>query len=599
MDNFAQIFTEIWQRLGDLLSYALQWVQDNPATIGQWYCGLIRWVLPLLALGILVSLLRSMLHVQNPSEIWGLLSADEGGSFPIYHWECTVGRAKHCDVQINLPFISRTQCSLTRNDRGEWLVHELSEHGTTAINGVPVAGVAPLHNGDMLSISEAKLRFRALSKAEIASLQQQRWEACQPLRPWHSLSLLTVFQLLIAIDMMIVRPDYALLIAAAYLLLAGMMWTYILICRGAGKRGFEIEIPVFFSCSMCLAVTASSAPAGILKQTIAIGIGIVVFLLLGWFLRDLKRALRCRYFMAGAAIALLALSLLFGAIVNGAQNWIQIAGVSVQPSELAKICFIFAGSAALDRLFVRKNLWRFILFSFICFGMLGLMSDFGTAAIFFVVFLVIAYLRSGDFATLTLVTAGAAAALGLILVFRPYVMSRFAAWGHVWAYSSSLGYQQTRAMSAAASGGLIGVGGGQGWLHYISAADTDLVFAMVAEEWGLIIALLMVAGIIALAFFTVRICKSGRSTFYSIAACAAASLFVFQTGLNVLGSVDILPLTGVTFPFLSRGGSSMIASWGLLAFIKAADTRRYASFAVRHHSKAVEQDVQPTQEQKA
>ena len=73
----------------------------------------------------------------------------------------------------------------------------------------------------------------------------------------------------------------------------------------------------------------------------------------------------------------------------------------------------------------------------------------------------------------------------------------------------------------------------------------------------------------------------GRSTFYTIAACAAGSLLVFQTALNVFGSVDLLPLTGVTLPFVSNGGSSMISAWGLLAFLKAADTRQNASFAIK------------------
>ena len=74
---------------------------------------------------------------------------------------------------------------------------------------------------------------------------------------------------------------------------------------------------------------------------------------------------------------------------------------------------------------------------------------------------------------------------------------------------------------------------------------------------------------------------NGRSTFYTIAACSAMSLFLFQTILNVFGSVDLFPLTGVTFPFLSTGGTSMIASWGMLAFVKAADTRQGASMAVK------------------
>ena len=97
----------------------------------------------------------------------------------------------------------------------------------------------------------------------------------------------------------------------------------------------------------------------------------------------------------------------------------------------------------------------------------------------------------------------------------------------------------------------------------------------------IIIAVLAVCCILTLAVFAVRCCRAGRSSFYTIAACAATSMMVFQTCLNVLGAVDILPLTGVTFPFVSNGGSSMLSSWGLLAFLKATDTRQNASFAIR------------------
>ena len=104
---------------------------------------------------------------------------------------------------------------------------------------------------------------------------------------------------------------------------------------------------------------------------------------------------------------------------------------------------------------------------------------------------------------------------------------------------------------------------------------------MLCEEWGLIVAVLAVVSILTLVVFAVRACRAGRSPYYTIAACAAGSLLVFQTALNVLGSVDLLPLTGVTFPFVSNGGSAMMASWGLLAFLKATDTRPNASFAIQ------------------
>ena len=108
-----------------------------------------------------------------------------------------------------------------------------------------------------------------------------------------------------------------------------------------------------------------------------------------------------------------------------------------------------------------------------------------------------------------------------------------------------------------------------------------MVFGMLCEEWGLIVAVLAIASIVTLAVFAVRACRVGRSSFYVIAACAAGSLMVFQTCLNVFGSVDLLPLTGVTLPFVSNGGSAMLSAWGLLAFLKATDTRENASFAIQ------------------
>ena len=214
-------------------------------------------------------------------------------------------------------------------------------------------------------------------------------------------------------------------------------------------------------------------------------------------------------------------------------------------------------------------------------GCLALMNDFGTAIIFFVAFLVIAFLRSGDVATIALACAGTGFAGVLALRFKPYALKRFSAWGHVWENALTTGYSQTRAMMCIASGGLFGLGAGKGWLHNVGAADTDLVFALVSEEWGLILAVTLVAAIAVLAVFVVRSAPVGRSCFYTIGACAAVTILVTQAILNVFGTVDILPLIGVTFPFVSNGGSSMLCVWGLLAFVKAADTRQNASFAIR------------------
>jgi len=142
-----------------------------------------------------------------------------------------------------------------------------------------------------------------------------------------------------------------------------------------------------------------------------------------------------------------------------------------------------------------------------------------------------------------------------------------------------------------AAGGFLGVGPGRGAMGgNVFAADSDMVIATLSEEWGLLMVLMLVLCIIALGVFAVRSAIVGRSSFYTISSCAACSIMLVQVILNGLGTVDIVPLTGVTFPFLSNGGSSMICAWGLLGFIKAADTRQNASFAVRVNKNRGEED---------
>jgi len=360
-----------------------------------------------------------------------------------------------------------------------------------------------------------------------------------------------------------------------------LMWVYVVVMRMFKRVGFEMEMIAFFLSTLSLAVTASAYPESAFKQAICVCLGVALFFGLCWFLRDLNRTKKIVYILIGAAAILLIANLLIGTVKNGSQNWIEIGGFSFQPSELVKIVFIFVGAATLDELQQKKNLTIFMGFSVFCLGCLAIMGDFGTAIIFFVTFLVISFLRSGDFSKLVLVI-GAAGLMGMmVLRFKPYIATRFETWGHVWEDPTDGGFQQVQTMTSAASGGLPGLGAGEGNLSDVAAASTDLVFGLLAEEWGLVIAILAVLCIITLGVFAVRSIIAGRSTYYSIAACAATSLFIFQTILNVFGSVDLLPLTGVTFPFVSSGGTSMIASWGMLAFLKAADTRQNASFAIR------------------
>lgn len=559
-----------------------------------WVTTVARFLFPVLALLILVRAIRSLLTVPHLPEVWAYLTLPNGAEQPLTHWENILGRGGASDVVLGYPTVSRQHAALIRGEDDTWTVHDLDSKGGVAVNGAQVEGEAGVAYGDVLSLGGVETVLLAVSQEEAADRRKRRRRE-KPVSPWLGLILLTVFQVLAAVQLVIGLGGRATVaIPTVFLCLTAVMWGYFMLLRALRRVGFEMETIAFFLSTLSLAVTASKTPASLPKQFAALLVGLVVFVVLGVFLRDLDRAKKIRWLMAAGAVGLLGITLVLGgAGTFGARNWIRLGGMSLQPSELAKICYIFAGAATLERLFRKRNIWLFIGLTGVCLGTLALMNDFGTAAIFFVTFLVIAYLRSGDWATLALITGGAAGAVVLVMSIKPHIVSRFAVWGHVWEDVYDKGFQQTRTLSAAASGGLIGVGPGEGWLRKIVASDTDLVFGMLCEEWGLIIAVLAVLSIVTLAVFAVRSCKAGRSTFYVIAACAAASLMVFQTALNVFGATDILPLTGVTFPFVSNGGTSMVASWGLLAFLKATDTRQNASFAIRLPSRKKAREAYP------
>ena len=555
------------------------WVQLHPAAAG-WYTAIVRLVFPVLSVWILLRTVRSLLRIPHTPEVWGQLSLPGGGSVLLTHWENILGRSRAADVILNYPSVSRQHAALCRGADGAWTIYDLGSKGGTAVNGAAVQEKAPVALGDTITLGGVQLVFLPQTVREREELEKQR-RAEQPRASWPSLLGLTVFQILTALELVLsAGSGAAAAIPVCFGGLAALMWGYAAAARLGHCAGLELETLAFYLSTLSLAVTASSAPGSLYKQLLAIVLGLCLFGGLGLLLRNLERVKRLRWGMGACAVGLLGATLLFGRVKFGAMNWISVGGVSFQPSELAKVCYTFAGSATLERLFRRRNLTLFIVLTGVCIGLLGMMSDFGTAAVFFVTFLVIAYLRSGDAATLALICGGAAFGAGIIVKFKPYILSRFAAWGHAWEAVSTTGYQQSRTMSAAASGGLFGMGAGNGWLHRVPAGDTDLVFGMVCEEWGLAIALLAVGCILTLAWFAVRTCGTGRSGFYCLSACAAGSLLVFQTCLNVFGSVDLLPLTGVTFPFLSNGGSAMLSAWGLLAYLKAMDTRENAIFAI-------------------
>lgn len=353
-------------------------------------------------------------------------------------------------------------------------------------------------------------------------------------------------------------------------------WGYFIIASTFfGQNNFEIEIIGFLFSGIGLTNVATVDDGYALKQIVAIVLGLFVFITMLVVLRRTDIVMKLRMPVAVAAVGLLVANLALAQYTNGALNWITIGGISVQPSEFVKLAFIFVGAASLDKLQNARSLTKYLIFSFGCVGALFLMKDFGTALIFFFTFIIIAFMRSGDVRTIAIVCVAALLGALMIVYFKPHVAARFRAYRHIWELINEEGMQQTRTLIYSASGGLFGLGIGKGELRNVVFASTDLAFGMICEEWGMIIAFTIVITYAFLLLYAIKVARNTRSAFYAIAACAAAGLILFQTSLNIFGVTDILPFTGVTLPFISRGGSSVISSWGMLAFIKSADIRTY------------------------
>lgn len=565
------------------LQTLLNLVQQSRETYAAVFLAVSRYLVPALGAWLLLHCARPLISFRREPEIWAWLKFTDGTQVAVTHWENVIGRAKSSDITVALSTVSRNHAVLTRYDDGSWTITDASSKTGTWVNGERV-DIRAIGEGDVISIGGVDMELQPITKRQEQLQSQLRTGGSSGWSGLLGLLILTLLQAVMLTGFLLNGPEeefgaYFLGFGAVAVCQWGLFFFYLAIRR----RSFEVETLAFFLCTLGAAAIATVKPGELGKQSAAMVLGVLMFLLIGWSLRDLERAKRFRYLAVLAGVGFLVVTLLFGKEYYGAKNWLVIGNLSLQPSELSKVCFVYAGASTMDRIMNKRNLILFIAYSVVICGLLALMNDFGTALIFFCAFLIIAYLRSGSMGTIALACTALGFAGVLALRIAPHALSRFATWRHIWDDPFNSGYQQTQAIMCIASGGLFGLGPGNGYLQKVFAADSDIVFATVSEEWGLLVAVQMVLAISALGLFAIRTSRVSRSSFYCIGGCTAAGILLIQASLNCLGTVDILPFTGVTFPFLSNGGTSMIGAWGLLAFVKAADTRQNASFAVRFH----------------
>ena len=222
----------------------------------------------------------------------------------------------------------------------------------------------------------------------------------KPINNFAMLFVLSIFQLITGFEAASAHNNFSTKAMLANIVLIALEWVYVsFLYVIVHRRNFELEFIAFFLSGVGLTVIGSVNPKACFKQLIILAVSVIAYTVFTFVLGDVDLCMKLRLPVAIAGLILLAVNLVFGTEKYGARNWIGIGSFTLQPSEFVKVAFIFVGAATLEKIQTSKNIIRFIIFSVACVGALILMRDFGAALIFFITFLIIAFMNSGDIKT--------------------------------------------------------------------------------------------------------------------------------------------------------------------------------------------------------
>jgi cell division protein FtsW (lipid II flippase) len=305
------------------------------------------------------------------------------------------------------------------------------------------------------------------------------------------------------------------------------------------------------------------------------------------FFRRYFDAMRHLGIVFGAVgIAALAGVLLLSAATNGAQITYTIAGFTFQPSEFVKILYILMLAGMLSGEVTRPKAVFVTFLAVIHVGILVLSRDLGSALIFFVIYLMMLFLATGSWRVIfTGLALGVAGAFICYFLFN-HVRVRVEIWRDPFSVIDSMGYQIAQALFAISYGGLWGAGLTQGVPTRIPFVESDFIFAAIAEEMGLIFACCLLLLCIN-CFLRILVLSAGYSNrFFQLFTFGTAVCYIFQTFLTVGGETKFIPLTGVTLPLVSYGGSSVLSTlimFGMIEMIFILHDERTARFKARYN----------------
>ncbi len=312
-----------------------------------------------------------------------------------------------------------------------------------------------------------------------------------------------------------------------------------------------------------------------IKQFMWFTAGIIIFIVLVVAIPDIRNFSKYKNVFLIATLVIMPMALIAGKEINGATNWVTIGGFGFQPSEFGKITFVLYLASALMGYEDKKNiaddfkqLWQPALVAVFSLGCLVMQKDLGSALIFFGIAVTMLYVSTGKkkYVAITIVLSaiGAFAAYHLF----SHVQARIDIWRDPWSDPNGGGYQIIQGLYAISSGGMLGSGLGQGYPGFVPVNTSDLIFAVICEELGMVFGLGIM--IIYFLFFYrgMRAAFRVKDKFSQLNTIGLSAMIACQVLVIIGGVFAIIPLTGITLPLISYGGSSMLTIFFALAILQ-------------------------------
>ncbi len=329
-----------------------------------------------------------------------------------------------------------------------------------------------------------------------------------------------------------------------------------------------------------------------IKQFFIVTVSIVAGMLIPYFIHKLKFLKSLTWVYAAVGIVALGIVLVMGAVTNGSKISYSIAGVTFQPSEFVKIVFVFFLASAL---YESHELPRVILTAVLAgIHVLILVAsrDLGSALIFFIVYVMMVFIATARWIYLLLGCVGGCGAAVLAYQFFSHVQVRVQAWKDPFSCIDDAGYQITQSLFAISSGGWFGLGLFRGTPASIPFVEADFVFSAVAEELGILFSMCMILVCISCFIMFMDISVRLQDKFYQLIAFGLGVTYIFQVFLTVGGGTKFIPMTGVTLPFISYGGSSVLTTLVMFFIIEGLFIIRQEEGAKRVRRKKRRRPVQ-------